>query len=265
MKVALIQITSVLDPNQNLEKIENYLSEIKAQNEIDAVFLPEVFYSMSNGKEPTPYLVEGKNEHFKNIQNLAKKFNVYLLGGSAATLKDGKVYNTTYNFSPTGILLSYYDKIHLFAVNLRGKENSTVIDEGKVYSSGNELNTLDINEFKLGTSICFDLRFPELYREYFKQGVNLLSISSAFTVPTGKAHWKTLVKARAIENQSYVIACDQVGKNNETIKTYGHSLIVDPWGEVIGELGEEEGYLIAKLDIEHVRKIRARMNVAPRV
>lgn len=266
MKIAIIQITSVLDPKINLEKIDRLIKEAQsASPELEAIFLPEVFYSMSNGVDATPYLIEEDNEHFREIQSIAIKHNLYVLGGSAATKFEGKIINRSYNFSPRGELISFYDKIHLFAVDLKGKTKSTVLDEGKIYSSGDSLQTMDIGPFKMGLAICFDLRFPELFRSYFSKGVNVFSVSSAFTVPTGRAHWITLLKARAIENQSYVIACGQWGVHNEKIETYGHSVVVDPWGEVIADCGEGETFAICELSINRLNQIRGRMDMTPRI
>ena len=265
MKVALIQLKSSLNPQENLEKIQSLIDQAKIKGEVDAIFLPEVFYSMSDGTKPTPYLVENGNEHFENILTLAKKNSVYLLGGSAATLENGKVFNRVYNIDPSGNLINTYDKIHLFRINLQGKEKSTVINEGDVYSSGSALTTYKLREFHFGFTVCFDLRFPELYRELFKKGVNVITVASAFTVPTGKAHWLTLLKARAIENQSYIIASDQWGKNNEKIETYGHSVIIDPWGKVLVIMEEGEGIQVCDLDIQVIQKIRSRMDISPRL
>ncbi len=264
MKIAIIQICSKLDPLINVDKINDFIAKAKAETDIEAVFLPEVFYSMSDGTKPTPYLVEKNNEHYTRIQKMAMDNQVYLLGGSAATKLGDKVVNRSYNFAPDGELIRDYDKIHLFAVNLQGK-NKTHIDESMVYSAGSHLRSFHLAGFKFGLSICFDLRFPEIFREYYTQGVNVFTVSSAFTVPTGKAHWLTLLKARAIENQSYVIASAQWGEHNEKIKTYGHSCVVDPWGDVIAECGDKEGYAICELSLERIKSIRSRMDMSPRV
>ncbi len=263
MKIALIQLCSALDPEENLKKIQSFIDKAKKESEVEALFLPEVFYSMSDGTSATPYLVESGNEHYLNIQNLAKRNNLYLIGASAATKNPTgeKVLNRNYNFSPTGEELSSYDKMHLFSVDLSRHESKTVVDESIVYTNGSEPKILTLDKWKIGLSICFDLRFPELYRYYFSKGVNLISVASAFTVPTGKAHWETLLRARAIENQSYVIGANQVGAHNDKIKTYGHSLIVDPWGEVLANLGDTEGYAIVDLKISEVEKVRKRINV----
>jgi predicted amidohydrolase len=260
MKIGVIQLNSVLDPAQNLEKIRGFLTEAKLQG-AKAVFLPEVFYSITDGTKPTPYLIENENEHFKAIQNLALDSGLYLLGGSAATNVNGKIFNRAYNFSPSGELLSYYDKMNLFSCDLSKHPSQTVIDEGRIYSHGHEPKMIDLEGFRLGLSICFDLRFPELFRWYSFHGANVLSVSAAFTVPTGKAHWHTLLRARAIENQSYVIAPAQWGVHNEKISTYGHSLIVNPWGEVLADAGEGEKIIYAQLSLEEIHTIRARLNV----
>lgn len=267
MKIAAIQICSALDPEVNINKIQYFINQAKKESDIEAVFLPEVFYSMSDGTQSTPYLVDKGNEHYKIIQKLASDNNVYLIGGTAATKNPNgkKVLNRTYNFDPQGVELINYDKMHLFSVDLSRHSSKTVIDEGIVYQCGNEPKLLEVNEWKIGLGICFDLRFPELFRHYFTQGANLMTMASAFTVPTGKAHWETLVRARAIENQSYVVAVDQWGEHNEKIKTYGHTMIVSPWGEVIANAGEGEGYIVADLDINEVEKVKARLDVRPKL
>lgn len=267
MKICAIQINSTLDPQVNLSKIQAFIDQAKTKSPgLEAVFLPEVFYSISDGKKPTPFLVEGENEHFQNIRNLAVKNNIYLLGGSAATRENGKVFNRSYNFSPTGELLEFYDKIHLFRINLQeGKATDTKLDERNLYAEGNQLKSVKIGDFHLGLAICFDLRFPELFRKLFAKGVNVFTISSAFTVPTGRAHWKTLVRARAIENQSYVVACNQWGRHNDDLNSYGHSLIVDPWGQVIAECEEGEHVLYADLELSEIETVRGRMDMSQRI
>ncbi len=260
MKIGVIQLCSVLDPMINLATIRKFLSEAKLEG-AKAVFLPEAFYSMSDGTKPTPYLVEGHNEHYEAIRKLAMESGLYILGGSAATNLDGKIMNRSYNFAHDGTELMIYDKMNLFAVDLSKHPSNTVIDEARVYTRGNTPKILAIDNFKIGLSICFDLRFPELFRSYSWQGANVLSVSSAFTVPTGKAHWHTLLRARAIENQCYVVASAQWGQHNEKLSTFGHSLVIDPWGEVIVDAGEGEKIVYAEFSMEKLEAVRARLNV----
>lgn len=260
MKIGVVQLRSVLEPEKNLSTIRKFLEEAK-KNHATAVFLPEVFYSMSDGTKPTPYLVDGKDEHYKAIRNLAVSSGLYILGGSAATLVNGKVLNRSYNFSPDGTEIAFYDKMNLFAVDLSKHPSNTVVDEARVYTAGNAPQIFSLDDFKIGLSICFDLRFPELFRAYSHQGATVLSVSSAFTVPTGKAHWHTLLRARAIENQCYVIASAQWGQHNEKLSTFGHSLIIDPWGEVLADAGEGEKIIFGELSLEKLESVRARLNV----
>jgi len=262
MKVGVLQLSSKLDPEGNLEIINKLLKEAKAQA-VQAAFLPECFYSMSDGLTPTPFLVEEQNEHYQNIKQLAVEYELYLLGGSAATRVGDKIINRNYNFSPQGAALSSYDKINLFSI-VASQKNKAVpsLDESKIYTPGKDLVMIDVEKFKIGMSICFDLRFPEMYRNYFSQGANVLSISSAFTQFTGKAHWHTLLRARAIENQCYVMASAQWGQHNERVKTYGHSLIVDPWGEILQDAGEGEKLIVAEINLTSLQEVRSRMNVS---
>lgn len=256
MKVGAIQLTSGLDYKSNLQKIRTFLAQAK-EDQVKYVFLPEVFYSMSDGLTPTPYLVEAHNEHYQNIKSLAVDFGVYLLGGSAATLnQDKKIVNRAYNFSPKGEDLGHYDKCHLFSCEIEKEGKVKKIDEGIIYTKGHEAKMIKAQDLKVGLSICFDLRFPEFYRNYNQQGANVFSISSAFTVPTGKAHWHTLVRARAIENQCFVIASAQWGKHNDKIQTFGHSLIVSPWGEVLADAADGEKLIQAEINLDEIQSVR---------
>jgi predicted amidohydrolase len=247
MKIAIIQLTSVLDYKINLATIRSFLKEAKELG-AEAAFLPEVFYSMSDGVTPTPYLIEDGNVHYNEIKKLATDFQMALIGGSAASLKNGKVVNRAYNFDKFGVDLGHYDKINLFACDLPNKK----ISEAKNYTAGAEYKMVELDGRKIGLGICFDMRFSELGLHYRMNGAKILTYPAAFTVPTGKAHWHTLLKARAIENQCFVVAAAQWGHHNEKMQTYGHSLVVDPWGDVIIDLGEGEKVGVVDLDFSKV-------------
>ncbi len=259
MKIAVIQITSVLNFKENLKQINSIIIQAKKEHQIKYFFLPEMFYSMSNCIDVTPYLVENKNEHYQNIQALAVDNNVHIIGGTAATKENDRIYNRTYSFDPQGVEYPYYDKINLFSIN----STKQVIDESQLYSRGDKIIDFKLAEdWHVGLSICFDLRFSSHYRELYRRNCNIITVSSAFTIPTGKAHWEVLLRSRAIESQSYIIAADQVGINNERISTYGYSMIINPWGEVIASAKDEVGYIFAELDLEFVKKVRSRINMA---
>lgn len=247
-------MTSVLDCKVNLAKIRGFLKEAKSQG-AEAAFLPECFYSMSDGLNKTPYYVTKDNEHFKHIQNLALEFGIALLGGSAITMENGHTFNRAYNFSASGEYHSHYDKCHLFACNI-GK---TQLNEAQMYDAGESGEVLDYGEFKIGFGICFDIRFSEFALNYFKQGVNLLTFPAAFTIPTGKAHWHVLNRARAIESQSFVISAAQWGVHNDRIKTYGHSLVISPWGEILYDAGSGENVHVMEISIGNVASVRQKI------
>lgn len=251
MKIAVIQLTSVLDYKKNLEIISKLMGEAKNKG-AEACFLPEVFYSMSDGLTPTPYLVEEGNEHYLEIKKLAVTFKMAIIGGSAATLYKGKVVNRAYNFDKAGNDLGHYDKINLFACDLPDKK----ISEAKNYTAGSDYKMVELDSHKIGLGICFDMRFSELALHYRTNGAQILTFPAAFTVPTGKAHWHVLLRARAIENQCFVVAAAQWGYHNEKMQTYGHSLVIDPWGEVILDLGEGESVGVVDLDFKKIDFIR---------
>jgi len=261
MKIGVIQICSSLCPEENIKKIRGFL-DMAADIGVTAVFLPECFYSMSDGLTASSHLVSYDNHHYKAILKLAKDYGIYILGGSAATLTDQGIVNRCYNFDTHGKDLGFYDKIHLFSCDIEGKNGERkIINEGDIYLPGQESKVINAGELKIGLSICFDVRYPKMYQEYKDQGVNLITISAAFTRPTGQAHWHTLIRARAIENQCFVVAPAQWGKHNERIETFGHSLVVDPWGEVLADAGEGEKLIVAEIDLLLVKKVRERVKL----
>lgn len=251
MKIAVIQLTSVLDYKANLEVIRSLLKEAKEKG-AEAVFMPEVFYSMSDGVTPTPYLIAEGNEHYKEIQKLSVDFQIAQIGGSAATLLNGKVVNRAYNFDKFGKDLGHYDKINLFSCDLPNKK----INEGTNYTAGSEYKIVELGSTKIGLGICFDMRFSEMAHHYRMQGAEILTFPAAFTVPTGKAHWHTLLRARAIENQCFVVAAAQWGHHNEKIQTYGHSVVIDPWGDILLDLEEGVKVGVVELDFPKIELIR---------
>lgn len=259
MKIALVQMTSVLDYKLNLEKLEMWFAQGKKEK-VKYFFLPETFYSFSNGVEITPYYLESGNIHENNLLSLAKKYSVNLCGGSCIYKVKNQFVNRALFINDQGIISSIYDKMHLFYFN-NTQPGQVSHDEASKYCAGKSLTYYPMdNDWKLGASICYDVRFPELYRCYSLAGANVLSVASAFTVPTGKAHWHTLLKARAIENLSYVIASAQWGVHNERITTYGHSLVVSPWGEIEVDMKEGEGITFFELDSVKVFEARKKLS-----
>lgn len=260
MKIGVIQMTSGLDPKVNLKKIRSFL-EIASNEAAEIVFLPEAFYSFRDLSGPTPYIVEKNNEHFKAISCLASDYQLAIMGGSAATLDQGRIYNRAYQFGPDGNLLGIYDKQHLFSCDFIDQGERKRIDESEHYCAGQFPCVISYQHLKIGISLCFDLRYSPLFWNYKKNECDLISVSSAFTVPTGQAHWHTLLKARAIETQSYVVASAQWGTHESGIKTFGHSLVVDPWGHILVDATEGEKIVFAKIDALYCSKVRNMIHI----
>lgn len=263
MKIGVIQLTSKLDYQENLYQIEEYLA-LAVQKNASAVFLPEAFFSYSNGLEITPYVIEEKNGsgniYWNVLYSLLQKYPIAVLGGSVVARNERQqLVNRAYNFSPQHQLLGIYDKMHLFSY-LPKESGAVQYQEAKRYHAGSSMCSFLHDGWNVGITICFDLRFPELFRYYATRGVELISVSSAFTVPTGKAHWHTLLRARAIENQCYIVAAAQCGTHNERLATYGHSLVVDPWGEIIEEMDDRPGLKIVEVHKEKIKETRNKIN-----
>ena len=186
-----------------------------------------------------------KDFYLKEIKNLAKKYKKWVLIGSLILKIKKKLVNRSILISSQGKIKCFYDKIHMYDAKLSSKEKYF---ESKLFKSGNKIKISNLPWGKLGLSICYDLRFPGMYKKMSKSGVKFISVPSAFTETTGKKHWHTLLKARAIENISYVFAPGQAGKHCNGRKTYGHSLIVSPDGEILKELGKKEGVITSTIN-----------------
>jgi deaminated glutathione amidase len=255
MKIALIQMNSAYDWQPNMEFLDRELEAVSGQG-AKIAFLPECFYSMSNGLRPTEHLIDLDRddcEHKARIAALAKKYSISLVGGSVAASLKGKVVNRALNFDEQGLELPFYDKRKLFACRLKDKS----ITESDIYSAGHEPVLLDLHKFRIGLGICFDLRFSEFALHYRQHHANVLTFASAFTVPTGRAHWHILNRARAIESQCFVISSAQWGEHNERISTFGHSLVVDPWGEVLLDLKEGAHSGVLEINLDEVERVRS--------
>ncbi|HVN91565.1 MAG TPA: carbon-nitrogen hydrolase family protein [Candidatus Binataceae bacterium] len=252
--VAAIQMSTNSDKAANLTKAE-HLIRLAAARGARLVALPEVFNW--RGKRPDePAAAESiEGPTLTLMSGLARELEIHLLAGSITEHVPGEErrYNTSVFFGPDGSLLGVYRKIHLFDVDLPGR---VTIKESDAKMPGAEVVSVPTTLGTVGMSICYDLRFPELYRHLAFAGARILMIPSAFTFPTGEAHWETLIRARAIENQCYVIAPAQFGPNVHGFSDYGNSMIVDPWGRVLARAGDQEGAAIAPIDMEYQDRVR---------
>jgi predicted amidohydrolase len=200
---------------------------------------------------------EDTDASLAEFRSLARKLGIFLhVGSLAIKLSAEKAANRGFLISPTGDIVARYDKIHMFDVDLADGESYR---ESRSYRPGEQAVISDLPWGRLGLTVCYDLRFPALYRALAEAGASMLAIPAAFTRQTGEAHWHVLVRARAIENGSFVFAAAQGGKHESGRETYGHSLIVDPWGRVLAEGGTEPGVTMAEIDMAEVPKARARI------
>ncbi|NNE23711.1 MAG: carbon-nitrogen hydrolase family protein [Rhizobiales bacterium] len=257
-RVACIQTCSGLRPAANIDDAEGLIRRAVADG-ATLVATPE----MTNVIESKRDRLLGKvgqqldDPSVKRLAELAGELNITLLVGSLA-LRDGddKLVNRSLLFAPDGTLVAHYDKVHMFDVELEGGER---YHESRSYQAGTRAVIADAREGRIGMTICYDMRFAALYRILAQAGAEIITIPSAFTRPTGKAHWEVLLRARAIETGCYVLAPAQSGVHESGRKTYGHSMIVAPWGEVVGEMGEDTGILVADIDLDEVKAARRKV------
>ena len=254
IKIAAIQMASGPYVAANLSEAER-LIEVAANQGAKLVALPEYFAQM--GFKETDKVAareeEGKGPIQQFLKSMAKKHNIWLIGGSVPLVSNfpNKVRNSCLVYDDQGQQVARYDKIHLFGLNLGNEQ----YHEEKTIESGDVIKVVDTPFGKIGLSICYDLRFPELYRAM--KDVNIIVVPSAFTDTTGKAHWETLVRARAIENLSYVMAPAQGGYHLSGRETHGNSMIVDPWGVVLDRLPRGSGVVIAAMNPKYQASLRA--------
>jgi len=259
-RVGCVQMTAARDPGPNAATIERLARRAKAEG-ADLVMTPEV----SNMIEPNRELQRGKvraeaeDVVLAAARGLARELDVWFLLGSIAVVPeargedDQRLANRSLLIDPTGAVVARYDKIHMFDVNLANGESYR---ESSRFRPGEGAVTAELPWGRLGMTICYDMRFPHLYRALAQAGADFLSVPSAFTVPTGRAHWHVLLRSRAIETGCYVFAPAQTGEHAEGRRTYGHSLVVGPWGEVLADGGEAEGVVVAEIDPAKVAEAR---------
>ena len=245
--VTCIQICSGDNIKKNLLKTERLIKKaVKAKT--DLIITPEVSSLFSLNKKKLLKIATSMDKDFylNGIKKLSKKYKKWILIGSLVIKKGKKdLVNRSVLINPKGKIVSYYDKIHMYNVKLSKKEKYF---ESKTFVPGKKIKTINLPWGKLGLSICYDLRFPYMYRKMSRDGALFISIPSAFTETTGKRHWHTLLKARAIENFCYIFAPGQAGTHCNGRKTYGHSMIISPDGKILKELGKKEGIISARID-----------------
>lgn len=257
MKVAAVQMGSGPVKSENVRKATAFVGEAIARG-AEFIALPEVFnYRGPTGKRSDLKLIKERvpGDSLQPLMDLARKHKIFILAGSIfEEIKNSeKVYNTSVLIGRTGKAAAVYRKKNLFDADLGDKQ----IKESYCFSAGKKLAMAQVGDFKFGLTICFDLRFPELFREYAVKGVNVFTVPSAFTKVTGQVHWEVLLRARAIENLSYVIAPDQIGFDARGVAAYGNSMIVDPWGKILTRASDDrEEIIYADIEMNAVQEKR---------
>ena len=256
MRVAAVQLNSTDAKGRNLEVAERLVREAAADR-AELVCLPEKWTVLGDSEALQAGAESLDGPSLTAARGWAGELGIHLLAGSIPERVEGqdRLSNTSVLIGPQGEDVAVYRKIHMFDVEVEG----VTYRESENEEAGDEIVVAPLGDLQVGLSVCYDLRFPELYRILAVRGARLITVPSAFTSPTGRAHWEILLRARAIENQVFVLAPNQIGKAPPHYDSYGHSMIVDPWGEVLAEAPDEECFVVADLDLERQEQVREKL------
>lgn len=250
--VALLQTKVYDDKIKNINNAIDLIEKVSKEGADIAVF-PEMFccpYDNSFFKE---YGEEEGGAAYKALSQAAKNNKIYIVGGSIPELKGDSVYNTSYVFNRNGEQIGKHRKMHLFDIDVEGGQ---LFKESDVLSAGQSVTVFDTEFCKIGLSICYDIRFPELSRLMVNEGAEVIIVPGAFNMTTGPAHWEILFKGRALDNQVYTIGVAPARDYEASYRSYGNSIIASPWGNIVNKMDENEGYTIQEIDLDYVKKIR---------
>ena len=260
MRAAIFQMTSEIDPAANGAAIVEMIARARAEG-ADMLFTPEMagYLDRDRARAAATLRSEADDAVLAQVREAAARHGLWVHLGSLPLKderRDGRWANRSFMIDDQGAIRARYDKIHLFDVDLGTGESWR---ESSVYGPGEEVVAVDTPWARMGLSVCYDMRFPDLYRALTNAGATLLLMPAAFTVPTGQAHWHVLLRARAIEAGCFVIAAAQTGHHADGRETYGHSLVVDPWGDVPLDMGAEAGLALADIDLARIEEVRGRV------
>lgn len=238
---------------ENLKKASLMITKSIKEN-VEFIVLPEMFNCPYSNDKFIEYAEEEKtSETLFKISSLACENKIYILAGSIPEMDNGKLYNTSYLFDRNGEIIAKHRKMHLFDIDVKGK---ITFRESDVLNAGNDFTTADTEFGKIGIGICYDIRFPELARIMAQNGALILFYPGAFNMTTGPAHWELLFKSRALDNQVYCVGVAPALNKDASYHSFGHSIITNPWGEVICEADEKETLIISEIDLSEIKKIR---------
>ena len=240
---------------QNLKNAQDMIIRASSGG-AEIIILPQMFNSPYQAKYFKDYSEAYPGKTTEMLSGLARKLNVYIIGGSIPERDGDKIFNTSFSFDKNGKLIGKHRKIHLFDIDIKNKIN---FRESDYISAGNKVTILDTEYCKIGIAICYDMRFPELIRKMALEGAQVIIIPAAFNMITGPAHWHIIARTRAVDNQVFFITASPARDAGADYIAYGHSLVCDPWGDVIAESGEKEDVLFGMLDLDMIPKIRKQL------
>ena len=253
IKLALCQMNVIDDKEENIIRATAMIKEA-ANKDSDFIVLPEMFNCPYSNEKFIEYAEEETESlTLSRISKLAGEHEVYILAGSIPEKENERLYNTSYLFDRTGSIIAKHRKMHLFDIDVKGK---IYFKESDVLTAGNEFSLAQTEFGKIGIGICYDIRFPELARIMVENGALILFYPGAFNLTTGPAHWELLFKARALDNQVYCVGVAPALNEDASYHSYGHSIITNPWGDVIAEAGKKEELIIKEIDLSEIKKIR---------
>lgn len=253
IKIAAIQMSTVADKMENVRTVKAYLEKIKDKNP-DFVILPEMFCCPYQTENFPIYAEKEGGPVWQQLSGYAKQYGIYLIGGSMPEKDaEGNVYNTSYIFDREGKQIGKHRKVHLFDIDVKGGQT---FKESDTLTAGDSDTVFDTEFGKIGVMLCFDIRFPELSRMMVNDGAKVIFVPAAFNMTTGPAHWELSFRTRALDNQIYMVGCAPARDVSAGYISWGHSIVTDPWGRVTGMLDENEGILLAELDMDYEEQVR---------
>ena len=253
IKIAAIQMSTVADKMENVRTVKTYLEKIKDENP-DFVILPEMFCCPYQTENFPIYAEKEGGPVWQQLSGYAKQYGIYLIGGSMPEKDaEGNVYNTSYIFDREGKQIGKHRKVHLFDIDVKGGQT---FKESDTLTAGDSNTVFDTEFGKIGVMLCFDIRFPELSRMMVNDGAKVIFVPAAFNMTTGPAHWELSFRTRALDNQIYMVGCAPARDVSAGYISWGHSIVTDPWGRVTGMLHENEGILLAELDMDYEEQVR---------
>ena len=250
--VMALQKKTFESPKENMDRVADMLDAYSGTRP-DILMLPEIFTCPYDNSCFPIYAQEEGGEVYRFLSDLARDGHMYVIGGSVPERDGERIYNTSYVFDRTGSLIGRHRKVHLFDIDVQGGQ---YFKESDVLSAGDGVTVFDTEYGKMGLCICFDIRFPEMFMDMRSAGVQMVFVPAAFNMTTGPAHWETLFRSRALDQQIFVMGCSPARDESASYVAYGHSILTDPWGRVVCGLDEKEGILAEQADLEEVERVR---------